>query len=354
MSKNQTKTIPTLAKIEIKPRKLGRGLSALLGEPVAITLPGGPAAAEESEYSPRVAEMPGNPGPAGRLGADRDPPEEIAGRVRLIDVAHIQPGPYQPRKAFDEGQLRELAESIKSAGVVQPILVRPRAGDPQRFELIAGERRWRASKIAGLTRVPAVVSDLSDELAAQWGLIENLQRADLTAMERAWAVKSLCEKFALTHAEVAQRLGIDRSSAANLMRLTELEPEVQSLLESGELGAGHGKALLGAIPGSSRVSLAKNAAGQGWSVRRLEQAIGRVAQFGQGGGGGGGGAVKMSEGALAKAAALKDLEKQLSEHLGTNVRVRASAGGKRGSLVLKFYDLDHFDGLMQKMGFSPR
>ncbi len=350
MSKNQTKPAQATSKIEIKPRKLGRGLSALLGEPVAITLPGGPA--ERGEPARQAVEMPGNPGPAGRLGADRDPPEEFGARVRLLDPSHIEPGRYQPRKSFDEAQLRELAESIKSAGVVQPILVRPKPGDSQRFELIAGERRWRASKIAGLTRVPAVVSDLSDERAAEWGLIENLQRTDLTAMERAWAIRGLCEKFALTHAEVAQRLGIDRSTAANLMRLTELEPEVQTLLESGELGAGHGKALLGAAPGASRVSLAKNAAGQGWSVRRLEQAMGRVAQLGSGGGSIG--ALKMSEAALSKAAALKDLERQLSEHLGTNVKVRASAGGKRGSLVLKFYDLDHFDGLMQKLGFTPR
>jgi ParB family chromosome partitioning protein len=167
-------------------------------------------------------------------------------------------------------------------------------------------------------------------------------------MERAWAIRGLCDRFGLSHAQVGEKLGIDRTSAANLARLTELEQDVRDLLESGQLTAGHGKVLLGAPAGAVRVGLARQAATQGWSVRRLEQAAARASQAPAGAAP----AVFMGELALAKATALKELEKQLGEHLGTSVRIRANAGGKRGSVVVKFYDLDHFDGLMSKMGFS--
>lgn len=344
----QTKTeSKTVATVDTKPRRLGRGLSALLGEPVAVNLPpivstpAAPSAPAAARVSAAASE------PAGAAGGRE---EAMSARVVRVAVEAVTPSPFQPRKTFDEGALKELAASIASAGVVQPILVRPSKSGG--YELIAGERRWRASKIAGLSHVPAVVSTLSDEQAAEWSLIENLQRADLSAMERATAVRNLCEKFGLSHAQAAERLGMDRSSVTNLVRLTDLEPEVRELLESGGLSIGHGKALLAAPPGASRVKLAQMAAQMGWSVRRVEEMLVRSAKDVLEGSGGN--MVRASEKALSKAAAVRDLEKQLGEHLGTNVRVRANAGGTRGSLVIRFYDLDHFDGLMQKIGFRLR
>lgn len=278
--------------------------------------------------------------------APTTPPGE---RIAQVPIEAIEPNRFQPRRAFDETQLAELAASIRSAGVVQPILVRPGA-QAGRYELVAGERRWRAGKIAGLKHIPAVIWKLSDEQAAEWALVENIQRADLSPMERAWAVRGLCERFGLTHAQVGEKLGIDRTSAANLFRLTELEQDVRDLLDSGQLSAGHGKVLLGAPAGAVRMGLAKQAASQGWSVRRLEQAVSRAGQAPTGAAPG----VQISDGARAKALAVRELEKQLGEHLATSVRIRAGEGGKRGTIVIKFFDLDHFDGLMAKMGFNLR
>jgi ParB family chromosome partitioning protein len=269
--------------------------------------------------------------------------EPIGDRLAQIPIEAIEPNRFQPRRVFDETQLTELAASIRAAGVVQPILVRPAAGATGHYELVAGERRWRAGKIAGLKTIPAVISKLSDEQAAEWALVENIQRSDLTPMERAWAIRGLCERFGLSHAQVAEKLGIDRSSAANLSRLTDLEEDVRTLLDSNQLSVGHGKVLLSAPAGPVRVGLARQCATQGWSVRRLEQAVTRATEAS----GVAAPTVVVGEPARAKAFAL-------GEHLGTSVRIRASAGGKRGSIVVKFFDLDHFDGLMSKMGFVLR
>lgn len=363
-TKNQTHTAGS-GKDAGKPRKLGRGLSALLGEPVRVDVNGGSGSGgrgggDEASSAPgaagaaQIEVKPAALSPrADEIVRDGEPGGDLQGgaRVVMIDAGTIRPGPFQPRRQFDEAGLNELAASIRSAGVVQPVLVRPvRDGgdaDGCTWELVAGERRWRASKLAGLARVPAVVSTLTDEQAAQWGLIENVQRADLSALERAYAVRALGERFGLTHQQIAERLGVDRSSVSNSIRLTELEPEIRDLLEKGELSGGHGKALLGAPAGLTRIGLARQTVSQGWSVRRLEQACARAAQAPAGAAP----SVTIPETALAKAAALKDLEKQLGEHLGTRVRVRAAAGGKRGTIVLSFYDLDHFDGLMSKLGF---
>lgn len=272
----------------------------------------------------------------------------------MLEVGSIVPGRFQPRRVFDEAQLKELAASISSAGVVQPVVVRPVGGGGagnKKYELIAGERRWRACQMAGLKRVPAIVREVSDEVAAEWSLIENLQRTDLTAMERAEAVQTLCVKFGLSHQQAAEKLGIDRSSVANMVRLLELEPAIRKLLDEGKLLNGHGKALLAAPAGQARVNLATIAANQGWSVRKLEQAAQNAAMPS---GAGAAVAVQANERTVSRAAALRDLEKQLGEHLGTAVAIRTSSSGKRGSVVLKFYDLDHFDGLMSKMGFRLR
>ena len=342
-----------------KPRRLGRGLSALIGQPVQVAAPAaqaasaGPGAPNASAGSVPSKSAPAAAAPSAANGA------RVEDAVVMVPVGVIRPGKFQPRRVFDEAGLKELAASIAAGGLVQPIVVRPVAeGDRGggsagggRYELIAGERRWRAAKLAGLESIPAIVRPVSDEQAAEWSLVENLQRADLSAMERAEALANLCAKFKLSHQQAADKIGMERSSVANLIRLLELEEPIRDLLDRGTLTGGHGKALLAAPPGQARIALANIAAAQGWSVRKLEQAAANAQAAGSVGGTV---HVQASDQAMSRAAALRDLEKQLGEHLGTAVAIRASGSGKRGSIVLKFYDLDHFDGLMSKMGFRLR
>lgn len=275
--------------------------------------------------------------------------------VRRVAVGDVEPSPFQPRRRFDPGALERLASSIRSAGVMQPVLVRPRtagAGEPK-FELIAGERRWRAARLAGLSVVPAVVAPITDAEAAEWALIENLQREELGPLERAWALRLLCERFALTHQQAADKVGLDRSSVTNLIRLTELEPGLATLIDEGKLTIGHGKALLALPAGPGRESIGARAAAQGWSVRRLERESasqrqtppGPEAQETPARGLKGG-----NSSALERSAQVREVEKRLSEHLGTRVQVSPGPTGTRGRIVISFYDLDHFDDLMSRLG----
>ncbi|MBL8758230.1 MAG: ParB/RepB/Spo0J family partition protein, partial [Phycisphaerae bacterium] len=205
---------------EKNPRRLGRGLSALLGQPVAVA-----AVASSND-------------PVTNSGTKDD------ATLRQLPLERIAPGRFQPRKSFAQDQIDSLAASIRTAGVMQPVLVRESLAVHEGsadYELIAGERRWRAARVAGLTTIPAIIVKLSDVEAAEWGLIENLQREDLGTMERATALASLARQFALTHAQVAERVGLDRSTVTNFIRLTELEPAIQGLFDAKRLSAGHGK-----------------------------------------------------------------------------------------------------------------
>jgi ParB family chromosome partitioning protein len=300
-----------------KTRKLGRGLSSLIGDPVPVMVGSDEVGVSEHKHTvPGAVSGEGGPG------------------LRMLDVGLIEPSPFQPRRAVESGALEGLAASIRRSGVMQPIVVRAVGG---RYELVAGERRWRAAMAAGLDRVPASVRDLSDEESAEWALVENLQREDLNPVERASAFQTLSDRFGLTHGEVADRVGLERSTVANEVRLLELEGSITSLISSGLLSGGHGKALLSVLPGPGRERLAAHAARAGWSVRRLERE-----------------AREMTPGAPLPQprAERSDLERQLSEHLGTKVKVRTDASGKRGRLTIEFYGLDHFDGLMARLGFQ--
>ena len=278
-------------------------------------------------------------------------------RFRAVDVSTIEPNRYQPRRAFDASALDALAESIKTAGVIQPIAVRPAQGDSGKaWELIAGERRWRAAKRAGLERIPALIVDLSEREAAEWALVENLQREDLDPMERADALKGLADEFGLTHAQIGEQIGLDRATVSNFIRLTELEPEVRMLVSAREgerLTGGHARALRAVPAGDERVSLARHAAREGWSVRALEKAIAEKRN-------GSGNDSHQSQANKTPArepesrdSALSphaDIERQLSEHFSTRVRIESNGDGEKGRLVVDWYSLDQFDELMRAMG----
>jgi len=198
------------------------------------------------------------------------PGAEATGGLREIDTASIRPNPYQPRERFDEEQLNELTESIREVGILQPVLVRP-VGD--QFELIAGERRWRAARRLGIGRMPALVRESDDVAALEQALVENVQRQDLNPLEEAAAYQQLIEDFGLTHEDVARRIGKSRSAISNGLRLMQLPPSIQALVVSGQLSAGHARALLGTPDRAYQEALARRAATELLSVRDVEEAV---------------------------------------------------------------------------------
>jgi len=317
-----------------KPRRLGRGLSSLLNEPVAAQAPSpasGPEPIVGGEQPYSTADAPEADGPV----------------VRSLAIHDLAPGPRQPRRTFSESDLEALAGSIRTAGVMQPVLVRrPDAGTDSEtpWEIVAGERRWRAAKLAGLSHIPAIAADISEQEAAEWSLVENLQRVDLDPMERAWAFRALQEDFGLTQDQIAERVALDRSSVSNHLRLLSLEQPIQLALAAGELSFGHAKALLSVAPGRTRERLAKRAQEGGWSVRRLEREANQASPSGASTGRSGRDGEESPQ--------VRDLERRLGESLGTKAEVRTKQGGKQGRIVLHFYDLDHFEGLMQRLGVA--
>jgi ParB family chromosome partitioning protein len=290
-----------------KKRGLGRGLEALLG--------------------PKAAETP--------------PPEAQPGEaLRTLPVQQLQPGKYQPRMHMDASKLTELAESIKAQGVIQPIVVRELSAG--KFEIVAGERRWRASQEAGLAEVPVVVRELDDRTVIAMALIENIQREDLNPLEEAQSLQRLINEFSLTHAEAAEAVGRSRAAVSNLLRLLELPPAIRALLEARRLEMGHARALLTLSPDLAS-KLASDAAEQGWSVREVEH---RAQQFAAGKV-----PVTGKKAKPAKAAPQPDiasLETELSESLGTRVTIAHGRGGK-GKLIIQYTDLDTLDGVLERL-----
>ncbi|WP_433852956.1 ParB/RepB/Spo0J family partition protein [Stenotrophomonas nitritireducens] len=294
-----------------KKRGLGRGLDALLGPKGAVT-PVSVAAVAEPQ------------------------PGEV---LRKLQIDLLQPGKYQPRREMDEAKLSELSESIKAQGVIQPILVRQVEGG--RYEIVAGERRWRASRLAGLDEVPVVVRELEDRTVIAMALIENIQREDLNPLEEAEALQRLISEFSLTHAEAAQAVGRSRASVSNLLRLIDLPIGVRVLLESRRLEMGHARALLTLAP-ELATKLAQDAADEGWSVREVEH---RAQQFAAGKVPG---ARKARPAPSAPQADIASLETELSESLGTKVAINHGRGGK-GRLVIHYTDLDTLDGVLERL-----
>jgi ParB family chromosome partitioning protein len=269
------------------------------------------------------------------LLGDDDAPAAQDGSLRDLAIDELQPGKYQPRSHMEQETLAELAESIKSQGVMQPILARPLGAG--RYEIIAGERRWRAARMAGLTTVPALVKDIPDQQALAASLIENIQREDLNPLEEAVGIQRLVHEFGLTHQIVAQTLGRSRTAVTNLLRLLELAPPVRELLAQGRLDMGHARALL-ALPVTRQIDLAREAVQQDLSVREVERRVAALLKSPQA-------KRPRSDRDVAR------LEEEWSERLGTTVQIK-TRGKRGGRLCVTYRTLDELDRLLSKLA-SP-
>jgi ParB family chromosome partitioning protein len=258
-----------------------------------------------------------------------------AHRQETLTVGALQPGKYQPRTRMDPGSLEELAASIKAQGLIQPISVRPVSGG--RFEIIAGERRWRAAQSAGLVEVPVLIRDIPDDAALAMSLIENIQREDLNPLEEAAGIQRLIDEFEMTHQQAADAVGRSRSAASNLLRLLQLAKPAQDMLMAGDIEMGHARALLPLSKGEQG-RIAALVADKGYSVRETERMVARELNPP---------AKKSSERKPDRD--LVRLEEELSDRLGATVKISANRKGS-GSLSIRFGSLDQLDGLLARLG----
>ena len=325
-----------------KKRGLGRSLDALLGGAssqhekstrIPETAEPQPSAQPEAKMSSVSGKASAAPAPAAPVVSSRgaDLTESANGeRLMQLPVERIRRGSYQPRQQFDQEALQELADSLKTQGLIQPILVRPFADG---FEIIAGERRWRAAQLAGMHKIPAIVRELDDQSVAAVSLIENIQRKDLNPMEEARALQRLQTEFEMTHQAVADAVGRSRAAVSNLMRLLELHDEVKVLVDRGDLDMGHARALLGAEPDRQQ-PLAQIVIKKGLSVRATEQLV----------------KADKERGTTGPVSVRRDpnivaLEKSLSDKLGAGVSIRHGESGK-GKLEISYTSLDELDGIL--------
>ena len=298
-----------------KPKGLGLGLEALLG--------------------PRVKE------------AGDAPPSPPLGAPNSLKLTQLQPGKYQPRTRMDEGSLYELAESIKAQGVMQPVLVR--SVGPERFEIIAGERRVRAARLAGLDDIPVLVREVADEAAAAMALIENIQREDLNPLEEAQGIKRLLDEFGLTHEQAAQAVGRSRSAASNLLRLLNLTEPVQQMLMAGDIDMGHARALL-PLDGAQQILHATEIVAKKLSVRESEKLVARASASS-------GRQSPLLRTRHEKPRDLQRIEQELSDALTAAVEIRVkkrTRHGEQGEVAIAFGSLDELNGLLQKLGLPAR
>jgi ParB family chromosome partitioning protein len=299
---------------------LGRGLGALIREPEPQAQPEVPPIQPQAMTGSGAAVAPAreamHPGP------------------QQVDIDLIEPSPYQPRTRFREESLDELARSIQASGIIQPLVVRP---IDSRFQLIAGERRWRAAQRAGLSKVSVIVREVPDELALEMTLVENIQREDLNAIEAARAFERLMDEFQLTQEAVAERTGKDRATVANSIRLLKLEPTIQDWIEEGKLTAGHGRALLAVQDSQLRMRYAQRGARGGLTVRQIERLASRRSRNSQT-------AAEVHVDANIRSA-LEELQRQL----GTKVILRQKTKMRPGQLVLEYYDDAQLMGIYDRL-----
>ncbi|MGC1509940.1 ParB/RepB/Spo0J family partition protein [Ketobacter sp. MCCC 1A13808] len=291
-----------------KKKGLGRGLDALLGS-ASIPQKEVPTDASQPVTIPR---------------------EDIDGELKHIPIEFLQRGRYQPRRDMDPQALEELANSIKAQGVMQPIVVRPMGSN--QYEIIAGERRWRASQLAGLEKVPCVVRSVTDEAAIAMALIENIQREDLNPIEEASALQRFQDEFELTHQQVADAVGKSRTTVTNLLRLMNLTPDARKLVEHGDLEMGHARAIL-PLDAASQTEAARVVVAKGLSVRQTEALVRRMQQM------------KLATGDQRVDPDIKLLQDNLSDKIGAPVMIQHGAKGK-GRLVIRYSSLDELDGIL--------
>ncbi|MGD2112659.1 MAG: ParB/RepB/Spo0J family partition protein [Gammaproteobacteria bacterium] len=307
-----------------KKRGLGRGLEALLGPAAQANQPEAtppPETGAAAAAAPTLKAVPTAP-----------EPDAEAGTLRALPVDMIERGKYQPRIDMHQETLQDLADSISEQGVVQPIVVR--ATGAGRYEIIAGERRWRAAQLAGLHEIPAVVRDVDDRGAIAIALIENIQRENLNPMEEARALQRLVDEFEVTHEEAARAVGRSRAAVSNLLRLLDLEETVREMVEHGELEMGHARALL-ALGGRQQVDAARRVVGNGLSVRATEALVRQIQQ-----------PKPVKKPAVTRNPDVVHLEAQLSDTLGATVLIHAGRGG-RGKLEIRYNSLDELDGILE-------
>jgi len=291
-----------------KPKGLGRGLDALLGADAAAINNLGQSAQESSSQQ--------------------------------LPITCLQAGKYQPRSRMDEGALNELAESIKLQGIMQPILVRPSAsGGAGRYEIIAGERRFRAAQLAGLTEIPVLIKNVVDENAAVMALIENIQREDLNPLEEANGVKRLIEEFGMTHESAADAIGRSRSATTNILRLLNLIEPVQMMLLAGDIDMGHARSLL-ALEGAMQIQLANQIVAHGWSVRETEKKVNELRKPKP--------RLGFKNTTQQKFRDITRIEDALSDAMGIPVKIKANSRGK-GSLQMTFNTWESFNILLEKL-----
>ena len=346
-----------------KASRLGKGLNSLLAPPSMPVEVSSGAVRELADVASDGPKASHGKRALNQSGGSSSVPEGAAlvEGVHYLGVEQISPNRQQPRQDFDDSALESLAESIKRDGLMQPIIVRRLSsganGEGQgankaekgangggiRYELVAGERRWRAAQRAGLTSIPALLRDLDEQQSAEWALIENLQREDLNPIERAEAFQRLGENHGLSHDAIADRVGLDRSTVTNLLRLLNLAPGVRDLVRRNLLSMGHSRALAGLQDHERQVKLAEQALREGWSVRQIEAEVRSAGQNASG-------SARSKPAAKEKAAYLIDLEKQIGEQLSTKVQIKAARKKGQGTLSIDFYSIDQFDELLAKLG----
>ena len=312
----------------MKPKRLGRGLSGLIKTTDGAT--------EELAPPPRGTVAPAKPKAAPVAPAEAPPAPSAA--PLAIAISEIVPNPFQPREVFDDEALQELAASIKEHGVLQPIVVRRGV---RGYELIAGERRWRAATLAGLTTLPAVVRPATDPEMQTLALVENLHRQDLNPLEEAAAYQQLMEDFQLTQERLAERVGKSRSAVANTLRLFQLPPAIQKLVADDQLSAGHARALLGTPDRAFQEQLARRTVERGLSVREVEEAVRRREAAGVDDGD------RAAPGSSVRPAGLLELEDLLAQHLDT--RVGVTMGARKGRVVIEFATLEDLERIYRAM-----
>jgi ParB family transcriptional regulator, chromosome partitioning protein len=303
-----------------KPKHLGRGLQALLG-PITSSF------SDESQLVPI------------QISDPNFPPDKHLSNLREVGIDQVKPNRYQPRQTWNDEELADLAESIKAKGIIQPIVVR-QAGAA--FELIAGERRLRAAKLAGLKTLPAIIRPATDQEMLEIALIENINRTDLNPIERARAYQNYINTFNTTQDETASRLGQSRPVITNFLRLLDLPDEIQQMLTSGQLSMGHARAILSLPTDDLRRRLANRAMAGRLSVREVERLVRRYIT----------GSDKSLRPLPVKPPHIIDLENRLTSQLGTKVSIETRKNGNRGKIIIEFYSIDDFDRITEQIGMA--